>query len=60
MRENATHMWGLLETNEAATKHMSSLSWLPSGESSFNIYELLSMKANLLIKRSLKKKMAHK
>ena len=40
---------------------MSSLSWLPSGESSFNIYELLSVKANLLIKRSLKKKkMAHK
>ena len=35
---------------------MSSLSWLPSSESSFNIYELLSVKANLLIKRSLKKK----
>ena len=35
---------------------MSSLSWLPSSESSFNIYELLSVKANLFIKRSLKKK----
>ena len=39
---------------------MSRVSQLPSGESSFNIYELLSVKENLLIKRSLKKKMAHK
>ena len=35
---------------------MSSLSRLPSGEPSSNIYELLSVKANLLIKRSLQKK----
>ena len=39
---------------------MWSISRLPSSEPSFNIYELLSMKANLLIKRSLKRKMAHK
>ena len=34
---------------------MSSINRLPNGEPSFNIYELLSMKANLLIKRLLQK-----